>query len=400
MKKIFFTLALFITFLIAKEVKIGVALPLNSIELEALGYSSKEGLETAYELNHTLSNQDTIKLVYIDHKGDSKKAQDAIYKLISEDNVSVVLSGVTTKNVATMALVAKENRTPMVVYSSVEPSLTKDNNYITRVNFIDKFQGTVIAKYAFENNLTKAIVIENNSSYYKDISNEFKNSYTKKGGAILESYFIDSTLSNFNKIEEIKAKKPDIIAIIADVFDTALLVKQIRAMGIDSKIVVLKDIEKYFDRFIKIADKTANRVLYISSSNNSFLEPYSTNFNAELIEESSTVGDFNIQAAKNLKAKAFIKRFYKKYTTYPDALSALMADAYWVTLQAMQECINSGKSSDDKECINNHLKAIKNYKGLTNILVIKNSEAIKPALINEIKNLKPTYKTTIDISNL
>jgi len=58
---------------IAKEVKIGVVLPLTG-PIAAFGQTSKGGLDIAYEQNHKLKNGDEVKLVVLDDRGDKVEA--------------------------------------------------------------------------------------------------------------------------------------------------------------------------------------------------------------------------------------------------------------------------------------------------------------------------------------
>ena len=78
-------------------------------------------------------------------------------------------------------------------------------------------------------------------------------------------------------------------------------------------------------------------------------------------------------------------------------MGALAADAYGMILDAMNQCVDAGKASDDKECINTNLRATKNYKGITGVINInENGDAVKSAVVNVVKDGKLAYKTTVN----
>ena len=141
----------------AKEVKIGVVLPMTG-PIAAFGKSSKEGLDIAHEQNNKLSNGDTVKFVLVDDEGDKVKAATAVKKLINDDKVSVILGEVASSNSMAMAPIAEKAKTPMITHASTNPRVTKGKKYVTRACFIDPFQGAVMAKYALDNGLKKLLL--------------------------------------------------------------------------------------------------------------------------------------------------------------------------------------------------------------------------------------------------
>ena len=78
-------------------------------------------------------------------------------------------------------------------------------------------------------------------------------------------------------------------------------------------------------------------------------------------------------------------------------MGALAADAYGMVIAAMNKCIDSGKASDDKECINTNLRSTKDYKGITgNISINEEGNAVKSAVINAVKDGKFVYQSTVN----
>jgi len=355
----------------AKEVKIGVVLPMTG-NVAAFGETSKKGLDVAYEQNHKLSNGDTVKLVLVDDRSDKVEAATAVKKLLDKDGVSVILGEVASSNSMAMAPIAEKAKTPMITHASTNPRVTEGKKYVTRACFIDPFQGAVMAKYALDNGLKKAVVVTDaKQDYSVGLSKAFKKAYSAAGGKIVKTVLINSGDKDFNaQVAAIKAANPDIVAFTGYYNEGALLVKQARDMGIKAPFIGADGVG--FPELIKIAGKAAEGFMYTDH--------------------------FNEAAATSPEAKAYVEAYHKKYNgKTADSMGALAADAYGMILAAMNKCIADGKASDDKECINTNLRNTKDYKGITGVITInKDGNAVKSAVVNAVKDGKFVYKTTVN----
>ena len=354
----------------AKEVKVGVVLPLTG-PIAAFGQTSKGGLDIAYAQGNKLKNGDTVKLIVLDDRGDKVEAATAVKRLLDKDGVSVILGEVASSNSMAMAPVAEKAKTPMITHASTNPRVTKGKKYVTRACFIDPFQGAVMAKYALDNGMKNAVVVTDaKQDYSVGLSKAFKKSYAAAGGKVLKTVLINSGDKDFNaQVATIKAANPDIIAFTGYYPEAALMVKQARAMGVKAPFIGADGVG--FPELVKIGGKDAEGFMYTDH--------------------------FNEAAASSPEAKAYVEAFHKKYNKPADSMGALAADAYGMILSAMNKCIDAGKASDDKECINTNLRGTKGYKGITGVINInENGDAVKSAVVNEVKDGKFAYKTTVN----
>jgi branched-chain amino acid transport system substrate-binding protein len=357
-------------FAAAKEVKIGVVLPLTG-PIAAFGQTSKGGLDIAYEQNNKLKNGDTVKLIILDDRGDKVEAATAVKRLLDKDGVTVILGEVASSNSMAMAPVAEKAKTPMITHASTNPRVTKDKKYVTRACFIDPFQGAVMAKYALDNAMKTAVVVTDaKQDYSVGLSKAFKKAYEAAGGKITKTVLITSGDKDFNaQVATIKASNPGIIAFTGYYPEAALLVKQARAMGVQTPFIGADGVG--FPELVKIGGKDAEGFMYTDH--------------------------FSEAAASSAEAKAYVDAFHKKYNKAADSMGALAADAYGMILDAMNKCTDAGKASDDKECINTNLRSTKNYKGITGVINInENGDAVKSAVVNVVKDGKFAYKTTVN----
>ena len=357
-------------FLSAGEVKIGVVLPLTG-PIAAFGQTSKRGLDIAYEENHKLKNGDDVKLVVLDDRGDKVEAATAAKKLINKDKVTVILGEVASSNSMAMAPVAEKAKTPMITHASTNPRVTKGKKYVTRACFIDPFQGAVMAKYALDNKLDTAVVVTDaKQDYSVGLSKAFKKAYKAGGGKVLKTILINSGDKDFNaQVAAIKQANPKIIAFTGYYPEAALMVKQARDMGVKAPFIGADGVG--FPELVKIGGKAAEGFMYTDH--------------------------FNEAAASSPEAKAYVEAYHKKYNKTADSMGALAADAYGMIINAMNKCIDEGKAPTDKECVNTNLRATKDYKGITgNITINKDGNAVKSAVVNEVKDGKFVYKTTVN----
>jgi branched-chain amino acid transport system substrate-binding protein len=362
--------ALMSGFAYAKEIKVGVVLPLTG-GIAAFGETSKRGLDIANEQNNKLSNGDTVKLVYVDDRSDKVEAATAVKRLLDKDKVTVILGEVASSNSMAMAPVAEKAKTPMITHASTNPRVTKGKKYVTRACFIDPFQGAVMAKYALDANLKNAVVITDaKQDYSVGLSKAFKKAYEAAGGKIVKTILINSGDKDFNaQVAAIKAANPDIIAFTGYYNEAALLAKQSRDMGVKTPFIGADGVG--FPELVKIGGKASEGFMYTDH--------------------------FNEAAASSQEAKAYVESYHKKYNKTADSMGALAADAYGMILQAMNNCIASKKASDDKECINSNLRGTKDYKGITGVITInENGDAVKSAVVNQVKDGKFAYKTTVN----
>ncbi len=354
----------------AKEVKIGVVLPLTG-NIAAFGQTSKAGLDIAAAQNNKLSNGDTVKLVVVDDRGDKVEAATAVKRLLDKDKVTVILGEVASSNSMAMAPVAEKAKTPMITHASTNPRVTKGKKYVTRACFIDPFQGAVMAKYALDSGLKTAVVVTDaKQDYSVGLSKAFKKAYEAAGGKIVKTILINSGDKDFNaQVAALKAANPAIVAFTGYYPEAALMVKQARNMGVNTPFIGADGVG--FPELVKIGGKAAEGFMYTDH--------------------------FNEAAASSPEAKAYVNAYHKKFNKPADSMGALAADGYGMIIQAMNNCIKAGKASDDKECINTNLRGTKGYKGITGVITIdKNGNAVKSAVVNAVKDGKFSYKTTVN----
>ncbi|HEY0658827.1 MAG TPA: ABC transporter substrate-binding protein, partial [Pyrinomonadaceae bacterium] len=169
-------------------IKVGVYGDLSG-QTASFGQSTKNGIQLAVdEINAAGGvNGKQIQLIIEDDQGQPQQATTVVQKLINQDKVQAILGEVASTNSLAAAPVAQGARIPMITPSSTNPKVTEVGDYISRVCFIDPFQGSTMAKFAATTLKAKtaAILGDVNSDYSKGLTQFFEQEFTKNGGTIV-----------------------------------------------------------------------------------------------------------------------------------------------------------------------------------------------------------------------
>lgn len=117
-----------------------------------------------------------VELVIEDNESKAESAVKANTKMITEDEVLVIVGPQSSKQAVPAGDVANNYMTPMVSPWSTNPNTTKDRPYVFRGCFLDPFQGPVVANFVKEEfGFTKAAVLYDVASDYpKGLAEFFK----------------------------------------------------------------------------------------------------------------------------------------------------------------------------------------------------------------------------------
>lgn len=357
----------------AKEIKIGAVYELTG-GTATFGTSAINGAKLAVkEINAkggVLGKQ--IQLVVADNKGEPSESSNAMTKVITQDKVVAVTGFTTSSNAIAGSSVSEANQIPFVTAAATNPKVTvdertgkvKENTF--RVCFIDPFQGTVGANFALNSLKVKnvAIMVDNSSDYSKGLASFFKAALTKGGGAIIaEEAYLQKDQDFKTILTKLKTQNPDMIYVPGYYEEVGKIVKQARELGITVPFVGGDGWDS--PKLTEIGGPAALNNTY-------FTNHYS-------VEDTSPA------------SKAFVEAYNKEYGQMPDAMAVLGYDAAYVLVDAIKRA-NSAEPAKIREA----LAATKDYKGVTGNLTLNSThDAVKSAVIIEMKDGKQVYKETV-----
>jgi branched-chain amino acid transport system substrate-binding protein len=353
---------------LAKEVKIGVIMPLTGA-IAGYGQMAKKGIDLANEMKPTLKNGDKIKLVYVDNAGDKAQTANAVNRLVSQDKVTAIIGALTSSNSLVVSPIVKKYHIPTVAPVATNERVTKNNPYMNRACFIDPFQGKVAAKFAIKNlhAKTAVVVIDKAQAYSAGLAKNFMKDYKKMGGKVVKRVFITSGDKDFKAVlSTIKAANPDIVYAPIYAPEMSLMLKQAKMLGIKKQFLAGDGVSD-LKTLVGVAKDASNSLMFSDH--------------------------FNEVAAPTKLSKEFVAKYHKKYHEAVPSFAANGADSYFIIINAMNKC----KNPTNKECVAKNITSTKKLEGVTGYITIPaNGNPIKSAVINEIQNGKAVYKATIN----
>ena len=354
-------------------IKIGVFEPMTGANA-AGGAMEVEGIRLANELNPTVvvgGKTYKVELVVLDNKSDKVEAANAVQRLIDREKVQVILGSWGSSLAMAGGEVAKEAGIPCIGLSCTNPLVTAGNDFYFRVCFIDPFQGTVMANYAFNNLKAKTAVIvqEVSNDYSVGLAKFFVDNFKRLTGnqnAILATVNYNTGDQDFSaQLTTIRSLRPDVIFAPGNYTESALVMKQARELGISTPIIGGDTWET--PEFIDVGRERVEGAVF------------STFFAAEY--------------ADTPQAKTFLDEYRKKSGgKEPAAVTALGYDGYLVALDAIKRA-----GSVNPQQIRDAIAKTAGFVGATGIVTLDaNGDATKSAYIKAVEGGKFVFKTIVN----
>src|SRR5512138_2728516 len=310
-----------------------------------------------------------LKLKTYDDQGKPEEAATAATRLITDDKVTVLLGEVASKRSLAMAPIADKYQVPMITPSSTNPRVTKDADrvrpFVFRVCFIDPFQGTVMAKFARERGIKKVAVLRDvGSDYSVGLADYFLTKFKELGGTIVDDQSYKDTDQDFKaQLTAIKARAPEAIYVPGYYTQVALIARQARELGIKAPLMGGDGWDS--PKLYEIGGKALEGSF--------FSNHYSPEDPAPRIQD-------------------FVRKYKERFGAVPDGLAATGYDAAKIAFDAM------GRAKDlSGEAVRDAIAATKDFPGVTGVITIdQDHNAVKPAVVLEIKNGEGRYVATVE----
>ena len=358
-----------------KTVKVGGLLEMTGGSA-SFGISSKNGIDLAFkDINAKggVLGGKKLELVVADTKSEASEATNGMQKLISQDGVAAVIGP--NQSSAVIAASAINNGakvlgiTPMGTNPdiTVNPADGKTRAYNYRACFIDPFQGTVMASFAYNDLGVRkaAVLVDNTSDYSKGLAKFFTENFANKGGSVvIEEAFLQKDTDFKSTLTKIKVANPDFIYIPGYYQEVGLIIKQARELGINVPIAGGDGWDSA--KLPEIAGKSALNNTYFSS-----------------LYSSDEASEMN---------KKFVEEYQKEYNTKPDVFAALAYDSALLVAKAIEDA----KSAEPAK-IAEAMSKISGFKGVSGDVVFdEQHNPIKSAVIIEYVDGAQTFKTKVN----
>jgi len=349
----------------AEPIKIGLNLEMTGATA-AYGQMAYEGLELIQELVKPEVLGRPVQLVLVDNKTDRVEAANATSRLIEKEKVVAIIGPMISGNMLAAGPIAEKYGIPIIGPSTTNPLTTQGKKFVFRACFIDPFQGTIAAKFAYENlkARTAAVLSDINQDYCVALGNFFKQQFEKLGGKVVSTTYIKTGDQDFSaQLTAIKNANPDVIYMPNYYAEIALAARQARDLGLKQPILSGDGADA--PELLQIGGKAVEGLMHTAF--------------------------WHEKAAVTAIGKRYIEAYKKKFQgKEPNAFGALAADSYLIILDAIKRA-----NSTDPKKIRDAIEATKNLEVVTGPVTIENGDAIKPIVIREVKNGKFEYLTIV-----
>jgi branched-chain amino acid transport system substrate-binding protein len=352
-----------------ETIKIGINAPITG-DIPKVGEGTKfaaemwlEDLKAAGGIN-VGGKMVPVGLVIEDNESKAESAVKANTKMITEDEVLVIVGPQASKQAVPAGEVANHYQTPMITPWSTNPDSTKDRPYVFRGCFLDPFQGPVLANFITnEWGFTKAAVLYDVASDYpKGLAEFFKQAWEGlhgKGSVVAFESFTTKDADFSSQLTKIIRSGAEVLFTPQYYNEVALIVQQAHELGWKKPIVGSDSWGSA--ETVELCGK----------------ECYGLFFSAHYAAAGATGA-----------TKAFIDRYKKTYGYVPDDVAALTWDALHIVQEAIQACGDlTGDIKQDRQCVRDAMARIKAFDGITGKMTFtEDGDPIKCAVIVRISD--------------
>lgn len=283
-----------------------------------------------------------VELVIEDNESKAESAVSANTKMITQDEVMIIIGPQASKQAVPAAQVANDNKTPMISPWSTNPNTTLNRPWVFRACFLDDFQGPAVANFVTsEFGFTKAAVLYDIASDYpKGLAEFFKTAWEGLHGAgsVVAYESFTTKDSDFSaQLTKIRDSGAEFLFTPQYYNEIALIAQQAHQLGINFPIVG--------------SDSWGSAELIPLCGEDCYGSFFTTHYAA---------------AGATGATKTFIDTYTEKYGYVPDDIAALTWDAFNLAKQAMEDCGTiTGDIATDRTCVRDALAKVTEFQGIT-----------------------------------
>ncbi len=353
----------------SKAIKIGINAPMTG-DIPKVGEGSKYAARMWLEDVKAAGGLDVggkkvpVELVIEDNESKAESAVKANTKMITEDEVLVIVGPQSSKQAVPAGGVADNYETPMISPWSTNPDTTKDRPFVFRGCFLDPFQGPVVANFITnEFGFTKAAVLYDVASDYpKGLAEFFKEAWEEihgEGSVVAYESFTTKDADFSSQLTKILQSGAEVLFTPQYYNEVALIVQQAHELGWDKPIVG--------------SDSWGSAETVELCGPDCYGLFFSTHY-----ASAGAKGD----------TKAFIDRYEEKYGYVPDDVAALTWDALHIVQRAIEDCGDlTGDIEKDRQCVRDAMAQVQEFDGITGKMTFtEEGDPIKCAVIVRISD--------------
>jgi branched-chain amino acid transport system substrate-binding protein len=368
MKRLFPLLVLLVISarVVAQDIVVGEYGSMTGSEA-TFGISTDNGVKLAVKQINAKGgiNGRQIHLIAYDEQGKQQEVITAVTRLIQNDHVVAVIGEVASSRSLAGGQVCQRLGVPMISPSSTNAKVTAIGDMISRVCFIDSFQGFVGASFAKNKlGLSKAAILYDRSQAYSSgLRNDFKKAFTSIGGTVVSEEAYTSGDSDYSaQLTSIKNAGADMIYIPGYYTEVVNIARQARKLGITCPLIG-------GDGWVSDDLKNAGDAL-----------------------DGCYFSDHYAKEDDRPQVKTFLEQYKAEFGQEPDSMAALGYDAANLLFDAIKRA-----NSTDGHALAAAINSTKDFDGVTGSITIDDKRnAQKGAVIQKLEGGKYSFFARVE----
>jgi branched-chain amino acid transport system substrate-binding protein len=352
-----------------KSIKVGINAPITG-DIPKVGEGTKFAAQMWLEEVMAAGGLEVggkkypVELVVEDNEAKAESAVKASTKMITEDEVLVIVGPQSSKQAIPAGDVANNYATPMITPWSTNPAATKDRPFVFRGCFLDPFQGPVLANFITEEfGFTKAAVLYDVASDYpKGLAEFFKEAWEKvhgPGSVVAFESFTTKDADFSSQLTKIIQSGAEVLFTPQYYNEVALIVQQAHELGWNKPIVG--------------SDSWGSAETVELCGKDCYGLFFSSHYAA---------------AGATGATKDFIDRYQAKFGYVPDDVAALTWDSLGIVKTAIQSLDGlTGDIEKDRKAVRDAMAKVQEFEGITGKMTFtEDGDPIKCAVIVKISD--------------
>ena len=219
---------------VAEEtVKVGLILPMTG-PFTTTGKQVEAGVRFYMQQNGATVDGRKIELILRDDAGVADNSRRIAQQLLAADQVNILAGFGLTPIALTVAPLATETRTPMVVMAAATAIVTERSPYIVRTSFTLAQSAVIVGDWAPKNGIKKVAALVTDYAPGHDALQFFKAHFTAAGGEIVEEVKVPLMNPDFAPfLQRMKEAKPDAMFVFVPGGQGGNFMKQFSERGLD-----------------------------------------------------------------------------------------------------------------------------------------------------------------------
>lgn len=302
-----------------------------------------------------------VEIKYEDSKSDPKEARNIATKFLDDKCIVGVVGDFTSTVSMAAGRVYAKGKMPQLSQTASHPDYAKVSKYQFRNITTQAFEGPFVANWANEMKFKTYGIISIQNDWGISVAENFAAAVKANGGEVTSLEYFNPGLRDYRSIlTKISRKKPDVIYAGMMYEEGAMLMQQVKQLGIESTIFATSSV--YSPKTLELAGEAANGLYLSTTFMPSSPEPH---------------------------VQQFVKEYEGAYQSSPNMFAAQAFDAVGIMLEAVVRAYKKDPKVT-RDMVRDELAATTDFKGVTGGTTFdpESREPVKSLARMQVKDVK------------